>query len=280
MAGMAAVVAFHAHPDDEVLWTGGTLARLAADGHRVIVVVACSGGLGQGQHADPETRLAELRASAAALGVARVVHLGYADSGHGPLLFPDPPGQVRFARADLEQAAARLAALIAAEEATLLLSYDRHGGYGHRDHVRVHQVGAHAAELAAGSGRPLRVLEATLPRELVALALVPARALRLVTEPDAAAIRAGFTPRAAITHRQNVRRFAAAKQAALAAHGSQFSGRGGRLFRVLITLPVPVFGWLCGREWFAEAAPARLQAPVSRCRGLRRPAPRRPARSR
>jgi LmbE family N-acetylglucosaminyl deacetylase len=79
MTGMATVVAFHAHPDDEVLLTGGTLARLAAEGHRTVVVVACCGGLG----ADPETRLAELRVSAARLSVARVVHLGYADSGHG-----------------------------------------------------------------------------------------------------------------------------------------------------------------------------------------------------
>jgi len=54
-----------------VLLTGGTLARLAAEGHRTVVVVACCGGLG----ADPETRLAELRVSAARLGLARVVHL-------------------------------------------------------------------------------------------------------------------------------------------------------------------------------------------------------------
>ena len=65
MAAMATVVAFHAHPDDEVLLTGGTLARLAAEGHRTVVVVACCGGLGRGAIADPETRLAELRASAA-----------------------------------------------------------------------------------------------------------------------------------------------------------------------------------------------------------------------
>ena len=102
---MATVVAFHAHPDDEVLLTGGTLARLAAEGHRTVVVVACCGGLG----ADPETRLAELRVSAARLSVARVVHLGYADSGHGPVLYPDPPGQVRFARADPDEAAGKLA---------------------------------------------------------------------------------------------------------------------------------------------------------------------------
>ena len=107
---MATIVAFHAHPDDEVLLTGGTIARLAAEGHRVVIVVACDGdmwaSLGQGQ------RLDELRTSAAILGADRAVHLGYADSGHGPVLFEDPPGRTRFARADVEEAAGRLAALL------------------------------------------------------------------------------------------------------------------------------------------------------------------------
>ncbi len=101
------VVAFHAHPDDEVLLTGGTLAKLAAEGNRVVIVVATDGIMGQAS----DRRLRELQASADKLGAARVVHLGYADSGHGPVLFPDPPGRVRFARADLDQAAAQLAGI-------------------------------------------------------------------------------------------------------------------------------------------------------------------------
>lgn len=85
MTGMATVIAFHAHPDDEVLLTGGTLARLAAEGSRAIVAVATDGVMGPAAGEGAGTRLAELRASTAALGVARVVHLGYVDSGHGPL---------------------------------------------------------------------------------------------------------------------------------------------------------------------------------------------------
>ena len=262
---MATVVAFHAHPDDEVLLTGGTLARLAAEGHRTVVVVACCGGLdpqtpqSRGVLADPETRLAELRASAARLGVDRVVHLGFADSGHGPLLFPDPPGQVRFARADPDEAAAKLAALLREEGADLLLSYDPQGQYGHRDHVMVHRVGARAAALAG----PVRVLEGTAPRETVALLFIPVRALGLVVRHDLAAMRAGFTPRAAITHRVDVRRFAAQKQAALAAHWTAVYGRGrtARLFRLAIRLPVPVFGLVAGREWYAEPG-ARTARPI------------------
>ena len=251
---MATIVAFHAHPDDEALATGGTLSRLAAEGHRVIIVVATDGFMGPATGEGAQTRLGELRASASVLGAAGVVHLGYADSGHGPVLYPDPPDRVRFARADLGEAAARLAGLIRDEQADLLLSYDAQGGYGHRDHVKVHQVGARAAEMTG-----VRVLEATVPRELVAWLGWPLRLLRLMVRYDARALRAGFTPRSAITHRVNVRRFAAQKRAALAAHRSfaQSSGRSARLARVMVALPVPVFGLLLGREWFVERGAAK-----------------------
>ena len=149
---MSTVIAFHAHPDDEVLLTGGTLARLAAEGHRVIIVVATDGIMGAANGPNGQTRLDELRASASVLGAARVVHLGYADSGHGPVLYPDPPDRPRFARADLGEAAAKLAGLIREEQADLLLSYDPQGGYGHRDHVKVREVGARAAEISGRQG--------------------------------------------------------------------------------------------------------------------------------
>src|SRR6185503_18158817 len=103
------LLAFHAHPDDEALLTSGTLARAAAEGHRVVVVVATDGDLGlaadaySGDGGLGARRLDELRLSASALGVARLVYLGYADSGLGPELLPDPPERVRFVRAPLEE---------------------------------------------------------------------------------------------------------------------------------------------------------------------------------
>ena len=249
---MATVVAFHAHPDDEVLLTGGTLAKLAAQGHRVVIVVACDGAM-----EEPNSRLDEFRASAAILGAARAEHLGYADSGHGPVLYPDPPGRARFARADPAEAAAKLAALLREEQADLLLSYDREGGYHHRDHVKVHEVGTLAAELAG-----VRVIEATVPRELAVRGVTILRGLRLVARYTVAEARSAGTPRAAITHRVNVRRYAARKQAALAAHRSPVNGRGraSRLFRFAVRLPAPVFALFAGREWFAE--PAAAPGPV------------------
>jgi len=244
---MATIVAFHAHPDDEVLLTGGTIARLAAEGHRVVIVVACDGDMWPGP--DQGRRLDELQKSAALLGADRAVHLGYADSGHGPVLFDDPPGRTRFTRADVGEAAERLAALLTGEHADLLLSYDAQGGNRHRDHVRVHQVGARAAGLAG-----VRVVEATVPRELVARVARLLLLLRLLTRYRLEEMRAYGTPRSAITHRVDVRRYAARKRAALAAHRTQVSGRGrgARLLRALLRSPLPVFRLACGTEWFAE----------------------------
>jgi len=245
---MATVVAFHAHPDDEVLLTGGTLAKLAAQGHRVVIVLACSIPMG-GPGARGSERLDQLRLSAETLGVARVVHLGYADSGRGPVLYADPPGATRFARADLDEAAGRLAQVLTDEHADLLLSYDPRGGYGHPDHIKVHQVGARAAELTG-----TRVLEATVPREIVALLFPLASATGLVNGHHGRQIRAGFTPRERITHRVGVGRYARAKQTALAAHTSYTgsASRSARLARVAVALPVSLFAVALGREWFAE----------------------------
>lgn len=249
---MPTVVAFHAHPDDEVILTGGTLARAAAAGHRVIVVVATDGRVCDDE---PDVRLDELRRSATILGAHRVDCLGYADSGYGPVFHPDPPGRVRFARADIDAAADRLADILRVEGADVLLSYQPNGGYGHRDHVQVHHVGKRAAELAATP----RILEATMPREGLRRVNEFLRVLRLPTLYDAEVIGTAYAPRATITHQVNVFRFARQKRDALAAHRSQIgnSALAARLFAVLMVLPPQLFGMLCGREWFVDpTAPA------------------------
>jgi len=247
---MATIIAFHAHPDDEVLLTGGTLARLASEGHRTVIVVATDGVMGEAAGEDATLRLDELRASARVLGVARVVHLGYAVSGHGPVLFPDPSDRPRFVRAPIEQAAARLAEILCEERADILLTYDPQGGYGHRDHVRVHQVGVSAAQVAGTS----RVLQATMPRERLARIASGLRLVRMVRNYDSQAIGTAYSPRSAITHRIDVRRFAGHKRMALACHRSQVYGRGraARTLRLLAGLPSPIFGLLLGREWFVD----------------------------
>jgi LmbE family N-acetylglucosaminyl deacetylase len=245
-------VFFHAHPDDEVLLTGGTMARLAAAGRRVVLVIATMGerGLTAGDgHPDGvalgRLRMRELAVSAAGLGCARVLWLGYRDSGSGPS--PPPPGD-SFAAADVDDAAARLASVLSLEAAELLTIYDPAGGYGHLDHVQVHRVGLRAAELA---GTP-HVWEATVDRDLLL------RAARLVSRwPgitfDPAPLAQMYVAGADITHRVNVRRFARAKHRAMAAHATQRRGsETRRLLDVLVSLPHPVFRLALGTEWFVD----------------------------
>ncbi len=252
---MATVVAFHAHPDDEVILTGGTLARTAAAGHRVIVVAATDGRV---HNQDGTFRLDELRSSAAILGVHRVECLGYADSGYGPMFYPDPLGRVRFGRADVDEAAQRLAEILRTENADLLISYQPNGGYGHRDHVQVHHVGKRAAELAATP----RVLEATMPRELLATIGNLARRLRLPAPYDADVVRTAYAPRASITHRIDVFRFARQKRDAFATHRSQIgtTGLAAQMYGALLRLPPQAFGLLFPHEWFVDPALSRASS--------------------
>lgn len=242
------LVSLHAHPDDEALFTGGTLARCSAEGHRVVLVVATAGerGLtGGATTALGQTRRAELAAAAAALGVARVVELGYGDSGMDG---EPPPGSL--CAAPVDRFAARVAAVLEEEQADAITIYDPNGGYGHRDHVRVHQAGVAAARLA---GTPL-VLEATVAREPLQ------RVVRLLNTlgvrpggMTAARLDGSYRARADVTHEIDVRPWLAAKRQALAAHASQTTGGPDvRTVALLSRLPGPLARLVLGREWFVE----------------------------
>jgi LmbE family N-acetylglucosaminyl deacetylase len=168
---MATIVYLHAHPDDEASQTSGTMARAAAEGNRVVTVFATHGEYGEvaAEAIEGESvadhRRREAEASAAVLGVARIVWLGYTDSGMSGWEQNEHEGS--FHSADLDEAAQRLADVLDEEHADALVGYDWHGGYGHPDHVKVHHVAHRAAELAAS--RP-RLLESTMNRtELIAL---------------------------------------------------------------------------------------------------------------
>lgn len=252
------VVSFHAHPDDEALLTAGTLARAAAEGHRVTIVVATNGEAGlagsAGPHSRPgphsvqdlnlgDIRLDELRTSAAALGCTRVVSLGYPDSG----MRNEHAG---FASVPVDEAATRLAAVLTEEQADVLTVYDRNGGYGHPDHVQVHRVGHRAAELAGTRV----VLEATVDRTALVRALSAIRWTRLAPAnfaPDR--MRSAYSDRAEITHRIDVRGQLSRKRVAMRAHATQATGgTGSRTLAFFLKLPGPLYRRVFGAEWFIE----------------------------
>ncbi|QIG43653.1 LmbE family protein [Nocardioides anomalus] len=258
------IVSFHAHPDDEALLTAGTLARAVADGHRVVLVVATSGeaGLAAG-HPDAaelgRRREAELRAAAASIGAARVVSLGHPDSGLVAGQRVDD-GRVPFAELDAHDVALELAQVLLEERADVLTTYDAAGGYGHPDHVQVHQAGLLAARMA----RTPVVLEATVDRDLLERV---GRLLRLSAVlfplPDLPDFQTSFTPRAELTHRVDVRPHLDAKLDALEAHASQVASDDGvRTLALLLRLPAPVRRRVLGTEWFREVGRAPGAAPL------------------
>lgn len=144
----------HAHPDDESLWTGGTIARYAAAGVHVTVVTCTLGEEGEiipaslrGLAVDAADqlggyRIGELRAACAALGVSDHRWLGgvgrWRDSGMAGV---DANAHPRaFASGDLAEQAAALAEVLADVRPQVVVTYGPDGGYGHPDHIRAHDV--------------------------------------------------------------------------------------------------------------------------------------------
>jgi len=259
---MPTIVSLHAHPDDEALLTGGWLAQRAAAGDRVVLVFATDGGAGltsaayartdadadaDGARALAHHRRAEAAASARALGVARVVWLGYADSGmaDAPTTSPD-----RFVDAPLPEAARMVAAILDEEGADILTGYDARGGYGHPDHVQVHRVARAAQSLAA---RRPSLLEATLDRTWLVRVLRVLRPFAWLLPGLTLPGQDIYTARDGLSLAFDVRDQLEAKRAALAAHGSQTNG-GVRTIALLLALPRPLTQCVLGTEWFIEVA--------------------------
>ncbi|MFF2845381.1 N-acetyl-1-D-myo-inositol-2-amino-2-deoxy-alpha-D-glucopyranoside deacetylase [Streptomyces sp. NPDC058001] len=157
------VLFVHAHPDDESITTGATMARYAAEGARVTLVTCTLGEEGEvippglahltadrddtlGTH-----RIGELSAAMRELGVHDHRFLGgpgrYRDSGMTGL--PQNHRAGSFWSADLDEAAGHLVEVIREVRPQVLVTYDPNGGYGHPDHIQAHRVAMRAADLAA-----------------------------------------------------------------------------------------------------------------------------------
>lgn len=241
---MATLVSFHAHPDDEAIACGGTIARAAAEGHRVVIVFATKGERGEVPEGflNPgellwQRRVEESHAAAKLLGAHRVVFLGYTDSGMMGEPTNDDPDC--FWQADVDDAARRLGAVLVEEEADVLTVYDDNGGYGHPDHIQVHRVGVRASDQV----RLGAVYEATFSREYfrdLMRGWGEERPEDVPEDPDAVGV-----ADALITTRVDVRRYLAHKRQAMAAHASQVADTS-----FFLAQPPERFEALWGTEWF------------------------------
>ncbi|MGX1546594.1 N-acetyl-1-D-myo-inositol-2-amino-2-deoxy-alpha-D-glucopyranoside deacetylase [Streptomyces adustus] len=226
----------HAHPDDESINNGATMARYAAEGARVTLVTCTLGELGEvipselahlSGDALGEHRLGELAAAMSELGVKDFRQLGgpgrYRDSGMMGL--PDNDDPACFWQADVDEAAAHLLDVILEVRPQVLVTYDPDGGYGHPDHIQAHRVAVRAAELAADAGRPIpRVYFNRMPRPVAEEAFGRLRD-RLpglpFTETAAVDDVPGVVARERITAEIDGTAYAAAKAAAMRAHATQ-----------------------------------------------------------
>jgi N-acetyl-1-D-myo-inositol-2-amino-2-deoxy-alpha-D-glucopyranoside deacetylase len=174
------ILLVHAHPDDETINNGATMARYAAEGRGVTLVTCTAGELGeilvpQWEHlgADRDDQLGthrreELAAAMKMLGVTDHRFLGgfgtYRDSGmkwheDGHAVAADEVHANAFWHADLNEAADHLVPVIREVRPQVLVTYDQFGGYGHPDHIQAHRVAMYAAQLAAAPSYKLSLGE-------------------------------------------------------------------------------------------------------------------------
>jgi N-acetyl-1-D-myo-inositol-2-amino-2-deoxy-alpha-D-glucopyranoside deacetylase len=220
----------HAHPDDESIGTGATMARYAADGARVTLVTCTLGELGEvippdlahllpdelGQH-----RIGELNRACAALGVADHRFLGgqgrYRDSGMMGL--PDNDDPRCFWQANVADAAQVLADIIIEVAADVIVTYDANGFYGHPDHIQAHRVAWRAWEL---TGQRAKFYATAMPRSVLEQAAeLPADSwFRRVTDMTVA------TPDDQVTTEIDAIKYLDVKIAAMRAHETQITVDG------------------------------------------------------
>jgi LmbE family N-acetylglucosaminyl deacetylase len=258
---VATGVFFHAHPDDEAIATGGTMARAAAEGHRVVLVLATRGELGEpvpGVLRDGEPlwqrRVEESHRSAEVLGASRVEFLGYRDSG----MIGEPTNEhpESFWQADLTSAAERFAGILRQERADFVVVYDDHGGYGHPDHIQVHRVGVEAAR-RAGVGA---IYQSTINRTAILrhIELMRSDADDFEDRRSQAIAEDFGTAEELITHAVDVRDFIEHKRAAMLAHASQIPPDS-----FFLAMEAEAFRVAFGTEWYIEYGASRSpEAPM------------------
>ena len=222
---MTTLFLVHAHPDDEAISTGGVMMKAKADGHRVVLVTATRGEVGEIYNMDPETsrpRLGEIRTeeltrAAEILGVDRFEFLDYRDSGMVDTADNKDPKS--FHQARLDEAAGKLAMLLREERPDVVITYGEDGVYGHPDHIKAHFVTNAALDLLERDGwAPKKLYYTAIPRSMMEafMSQMPEEAARQNTN-----MRITGTPDELVTTRIDVRDYLDRKRKAFAAHVSQ-----------------------------------------------------------
>jgi len=150
-------LAVHAHPDDEASSTGGIYRVLADQGVRTVLVTCTNGEFGDApggikpgedghqEEAVVKIREGELDRAVEVLGISRLIRLGYRDSGM--MGWPQNDDPKSFWATPVEDAAARVAAILMEERPQVVMTYNEFGFYGHPDHIQAHRVTLAALEL-------------------------------------------------------------------------------------------------------------------------------------
>ncbi len=251
----------HAHPDDESITSGGLFAWCAERGI-LTVLVTCTGGE-VGEIVDPtmdkasvQPQLAslredELRQACGILGIEHLELLGYRDSGMADT--PDNEHPHSFARADLEEATARLVRIFRSYRPDVVVTYDENGGYGHPDHIKAHRITVRAFDLAAdakfgpelgGPWQPAKLYYTALPRSRLRRLARELRSRGIKTrwdDVDPDKIEFG-TPDERVTTTVDVRRYAGTKMRAMLAHRTQIDPAGWML-NLSDDLRREIWGW-------------------------------------
>jgi LmbE family N-acetylglucosaminyl deacetylase len=198
--------------------------KAKADGHRVVLVTATRGEAGEIHNMDEKStrphlgdvRTKELENAARILGVDRVEFLGYRDSGMVGTPENDDPRS--FHLAPLDEAAAKLAAVLREERPDVVVTYDSDGTYGHPDHIKAHLITNAALDVLENEGwRPRKVYYTAIPRSLME------KFMEQVPEEDRRndTIRIIGTPDELVTTRVDVSDFVDQKREAFSAHVTQ-----------------------------------------------------------
>ncbi len=223
---MATVLLVHAHPDDEAISTGGVMLKAKAHGHRVVLVTATRGEVGEIYNMDEassrprlgEIRTKELQDAAEILGVDRLELLGYRDSGMVDTADNKDPRS--FHQAKLEEAAGKLAVFIREERPAVVVTYGEDGVYGHPDHIKAHHVTNAALDILEREGSPVGKLYYTaIPRSRMEAFVeqMPEEAKQAMSGN----MRVAGTPDELVTTEVDVHDYVSEKRDAFRAHTSQ-----------------------------------------------------------